>query len=410
MKKLNKLLAMITALAVMAMMCAVSAFAADYADEVGPLSLSKTLTMPEGTTTPDVTYTFEFTQDTESAQSTAVPIEDVELTFSATDTGATAEGTKTVTKTWMDILDGYDFTKPGLYVYYVTEKAGAATDSEGKYTGHYEYSQAEYKLSVLVDKDGNVTGVAAQQTKDDEGEDIETEEKVDPTVPDGQEDEDGDNVGDETDISADGHVNFNNNYYKTVANDPTGTDADEDEDEDGTDDNDGDSLYVEKFINVDEDYLDEDKEFTFTITVAFPANSDTATYTASVVDAAGGAVSPAQTLTFSRADEDSLEQTFTLRHGDRLVFTAIDIGATYTVTEAEDEDGDYTYVSGAVEEDAIVTDSADNGTQIVNTYDYSTDTPTGILINNLPYIALALVAIGGLVAYVVVRRKNEDEA
>ena len=39
-----------------------------------------------------------------------------------------------------------------------------------------------------------------------------------------------------------------------------------------------------------------------------------------------------------------------------------------------------------------------------------TVTSTGILISNLPYIALALVAIGGLVAYVVVRRRNADEA
>ena len=32
--------------------------------------------------------------------------------------------------------------------------------------------------------------------------------------------------------------------------------------------------------------------------------------------------------------------------------------------------------------------------------------PEGILISNLPYIALALVAIGGLVAYVIVRRQR----
>ena len=47
-----------------------------------------------------------------------------------------------------------------------------------------------------------------------------------------------------------------------------------------------------------------------------------------------------------------------------------------------------------------------------NTKDAGDNDPgtTGILVSNLPYIALALVAIGGLVAYVVVRRKADDEA
>ena len=37
-------------------------------------------------------------------------------------------------------------------------------------------------------------------------------------------------------------------------------------------------------------------------------------------------------------------------------------------------------------------------------------TTEGVLINSIPYIVLALVAIGGMVAYVVVRRRNADEA
>ena len=34
----------------------------------------------------------------------------------------------------------------------------------------------------------------------------------------------------------------------------------------------------------------------------------------------------------------------------------------------------------------------------------------GVLDNSIPYIVLALVAIGGMAAYVIVRRRNADEA
>ena len=47
---------------------------------------------------------------------------------------------------------------------------------------------------------------------------------------------------------------------------------------------------------------------------------------------------------------------------------------------------------------------------VTNNLDDTQIQPEGILISNLPYIALALVAIGGLVAYVVIRRRNADEA
>ena len=45
---------------------------------------------------------------------------------------------------------------------------------------------------------------------------------------------------------------------------------------------------------------------------------------------------------------------------------------------------------------------------ITNTYNETTQ--EGVLHNSIPYIVLALVAIGGMVAYVVVRRRNADEA
>ena len=41
-----------------------------------------------------------------------------------------------------------------------------------------------------------------------------------------------------------------------------------------------------------------------------------------------------------------------------------------------------------------------------NTFDDASVSPTGILINNAPYIILALVAAGGMTFYVVKKRKE----
>ena len=44
-----------------------------------------------------------------------------------------------------------------------------------------------------------------------------------------------------------------------------------------------------------------------------------------------------------------------------------------------------------------------NESQLDNTFE-------GVLHNSIPYIVLALVAIGGMAAYVIIRRRNADEA
>ena len=96
---------------------------------------------------------------------------------------------------------------------------------------------------------------------------------------------------------------------------------------------------------------------------------------------------------------------------DKVVFTKIAEGTKYTVEETDSRVGtapeqytvEYTNDTGAIAKTA-------NSATVTNTSNQEEETPTGILINNLPYIALALVAIGGLCAYVIVRRKADDEA
>ena len=53
-------------------------------------------------------------------------------------------------------------------------------------------------------------------------------------------------------------------------------------------------------------------------------------------------------------------------------------------------------------------DTGSNAAAFTNTSTYE-PTPTGILMNNLPYIILILVVLGGLTGYVASKRRREQE-
>ena len=107
--------------------------------------------------------------------------------------------------------------------------------------------------------------------------------------------------------------------------------------------------------------------------------------------------------------------TVNLKTNERLVFTDLDVGTVINVKEA-DYSADFNASATLNGASAAIADGVDAtaseaGNKLYVTNESKNDTtPEGILISNLPYIALALVAIGGLVAYVVVRRRNADEA
>ena len=142
------------------------------------------------------------------------------------------------------------------------------------------------------------------------------------------------------------------------------------------------------------------------------------TFSANIASAQDEQADAAATETTPATVKGACTKEITLKHNQRLVFTDLDVGATYTVAETEDAGYTAAYVKTAEGTAAAsVTGLSTNGTitekddSVAYTNTSKKDSkPTGILISNLPYIALALVAIGGLVAYVVVRRKADDEA
>ena len=419
MKKLNKFFAVLVALAMMATLCVSMAFAEKPADATA--DISKTLSLPVGTKIPGDTYTFRFTQITndenaisdanaQNAQEQNVATFDKTATYS--EAGTVADKASYVANV-EDVFAGLTFPKAGVYKYTVKEvipeanaEAGVSVetkenakdvvtkvtpDAQKKITTTEKtsYSEAEYVIIVgVATKDGEtyVETIKAQQTKDQEGK-ATTGEKLDPTVgEDGKSD-----------------VNFDNEYVKSVTNDDP---QDPGDDPQGTQD--GQTLYIEKKVDVPTGVTapaDKDtKLFHFTVDVEVPAGTQT-DVEYKVVKANGTVPETATKVTLANNKGQIIED---LANGDRIVLTNVPFGTTYEVTE-----DDYPAYDEAISynvESKIVTDGAKNASIATNTYNKDKDPATGLSIANLPFIVLALVAVGGLVAYVVVRRKSEDNA
>ena len=414
MKKLNKLFAILVAMAMVLSLTAVSAFAAVTGTEDAPAkaAITKNLKVPEGATVPAAKFKFEFSPAATGSTSAAPTIPAKYATFATTDTATNGVVTKQAT----DILSDVVWTTAGRYVYDVTEaqtayKAAAASDeaytsAEGT-TESFKCSKAKYKMTVDVKAKENgsgfyVSAIAVEKVLNDEG--AETSGKATPTNPTGEE-------------TGSNDFAFTNSYSKVADTTPT--------DEPGTPENPAAkaSFLIDK--TVAGTFKDTTKEFTFGLIIDQSKTNmaeQALTYKKIAKD---GKVTPVTDIT-----------SFTLKDGEQLAVYGAPIGTTYKVTETlpETDAVAQNYKSsvvvneggaaatkatvtnpeaagtGATVENALVKEGA-NSAAFTNTNTKGEEPgPEGILISNLPYIALALVAIGGLVAYVVVRRRNADEA
>lgn len=186
------------------------------------------------------------------------------------------------------------------------------------------------------------------------------------------------------------------------------------------------ALSVSKTIIVPEGaQIDETKSFTFTATVNKP---DVCTDTKFTYQLGNNNFEAEYNVPF----------TFTLKHGEELVARNLPEGATYTITESGEKNykasavyGDYTgtkdgdgeWVKGDGEEvkASAVGESLtvpQTGTvKIGNQGSYADFTntmgeepsPTGLLISNLPYIALVVVAAAGIAVYFAARKRKAYE-
>lgn len=415
----KKLLAGIMTATMALSMCmgtGVTAFAAPGDD---PLSLddargavTKNLIMDEDVTTPGATFKFTIekatgtvTDATGSDVTQYLSTDGPELTIDPVTIAQGAAGTveggiKTVTgearirdKDGGTLTPG-DFPHAGIYAYKIKEVKDTYTINDAT-KENMTYSKAEYTVFITItnrteDNGGGlkIESIKGVITVDDAGTDI-TDEKVPSTEP-GSSD-----------------LAFQNIYSKTGG---TGEEGDEWDPDLG-------ALSVSK--EVTGRYGDQTAKFDFSLTLyknatldAEVAQSDEKIYPTYKVELPDGSE-----LSYQFDDEtDEITHTFQLTHGQKITFTDVPVGTTYTLTEnngtkvtnydttiSGKADGvEFSETAMTVSKKLVGEDS--NYADVENSYD---ENPiTGIVSNNLPFIILIGAAVAGFAAYLIIKRRR----
>lgn len=370
--------------------------------------ITKEFKAPEGVTLPnDVKFAFSVTKvgfipwgvgedqidKTQETINSMPAISAADITFNAEDMakGTTAEGIVTVNKQGnnllAEVLAANSFPKAGIYRYEVKENQNTVAIGNGE---EMNYDQGTYYLEVITSidvetgeiiTDGGIVWIDNGEKKDPSpqikpGETIPTEEE---------------NVVVE---KANDFV-FKNRYKKDA-----GVDGD------------GNALTISKTITGDG--ADITKQFRFTLKI--PANASTAgqTLTYTKYNEAGTVVGTADSpITLGDAGT-----AFTLGQNEKIAVKGAQVGTSFTVTEEKD-----TYmVSNITTINGIPTENTDDNTaatstgklgektnSVAYTNNLDKDIPTGIILNNLPYILLVAAALGGIVLFVASRRRDYSE-
>ena len=350
-----------------------------------PLYIKKVFNKPaEGVTTPTETFTFHFTahsKNNDEALVGEVPaVEDITIAYTDADDkdNDTKVDGKQLIKESADALAKVTWTAAAQYTYDVVETAGTTKD--------LTYSKAAYRVSVFVEKTAagkfEVTNIQIKKLKDDQGNDAQgAKEEYKPGT---GEDKFGNNLA------------FENNYDKKDGNEnPGGGTEIKEEDKKG--------FALRKTIT-DENPSTTD-EFKFKFKVEKPVGTKSADTEFSYTLVKNGT---AETAVKGNYGEDI---EITLRHNDRVVFNDVLIGSKLTVNETDA--GVYT---GSVKSSMFNGTEGTANTGIIGDqttgnfveYENKKQTPTGLLIDNLPFIALVAVAGAGI--FFFVKNRKEEEA
>lgn len=434
MKKLKKLRKRLPAIALVVAMCmgtTISAFAADpKPDEIlskgtpansAQVAITKQLIMTSDTTIHDATFTFQIEKvsvddSTEIADVNQMPpINDVTAVFSSTDSTVDSNNVKTVLYQTTDLLANVSFPHAGEYVYKVKEKpddAGYTLSNEESYI----YSSAEYEIHVYVKEADGTLYVAYVGTyvsaKDNPAGSADIGTKVDATP------------GDKTTSDRYSKMVFTNTYTKIAGN--------------ATEDTANSALTISKVV--DGEYASKEKYFDFEVKVeVLPSlindiltNEGTSlTYKAFVVNELNEVVTSDENydgiLKVGTDDKKYIEITpgtpitIKLKHNQKLAFTDMIVGVEFTVKEigtpyytanySQTVNGEGPSASNNTEVGVnVVTDSkliGESKNSVDFTNSYRDITPTGVIVNNLPYVMILILAAGSFMAFVVVKSRKK---
>ncbi|MCL2654190.1 MAG: hypothetical protein FWD65_00585 [Coriobacteriia bacterium] len=397
--------------------------------------ITKVLQMPVGTTIPTASFKFTATavsvDGVDAATAGNMPAlnmpASIDYSPASHGTAATADAnTATYTQESEDsIFDGVTFPHAGIYVYDITEDATNSTTFVAGSGQEMVYSPASYKLYVFVANDG-IGGLYVRAVSDVvttvDNSDQTADFKVDPTP--------GEQGMVFTNTYMHTHLGSITNPNLAVSKKVTGSYADM-------------TLYFPYTMTVkapDVSY-DPDGDLPPSSVTASPVpfTATAPTYKAYILNAAGeiildptpnsvtGTGVTVSTTTGLITVTSGEEFTYSLQHGQKLVFIDTPVGATFDVKElgtpsyvpAVDvlgNDAAGTYTSPADHHTAAAGVALDTGAYLVsesvNKADYTNNlpdiTPTGLLINNLPYIGLIVLAVGAVVVYVVTKSRKRN--
>ena len=145
---------------------------------------------------------------------------------------------------------------------------------------------------------------------------------------------------------------------------------------------------------------DKNKDFTFLITFTLPEGKTIDTENTNIQFIVNGTtVSTPDEFTFDENGQATVE--YTVKHGGTIEITNLPDGMGYSVKEKGEEDG-------KLDEYVVTYENAegtmDQDQSVVVTNDKSADVPTGITLDNMPYIILMAVALVGLGAFALRKR------
>ncbi len=360
-------------------------------------AVTKVLRMPAGVTTPGAGFTFTFAKknvdgSTAAGDLAAMPaIANKTVSFTSADEGITAGGVKLVAKETSNLFAGVVWPHAGIFIYTVTETADTYTIADPT-KEQMTYSGASYDIAVYVEEGAGglfVSAIAAVITvKDASNEGGDVGDKVDPT-PRGLPEVEGDYS----------KMIFTNTYLKNNGGEnPT------------------DSV-LDLSKTVTGSFGNKTKYFLFDVTVSNPSTiMDTGkTYRAYVLDENDTVVTDTNNADITDIKTDPVHGAYIefttneakaihLKHGQRLAFIDLPVGAKYSVTEsaAVGYSPSYTITAdgsgiaaaaGNENENLGFADEyvRENENSISFTNTCREVTPTGVSIDNLPYIVIVLL-------------------
>ena len=394
-------------------------------------TITKILQVPVGAAKPGEDFKFTFTakgyaSDEDGdlvANTTGMPLPGIAgvVTIPNSSIGAaTPEGGYQIFKGSLDvfalpgtspIINGDSFPHAGIFIYEVQEIPPSPV------TAGMKYSQAKYEMYVYVTNTSETAPTGALQIKDVGFRILATDGAgIDPVgttiVPNSS---DPDTQGIATDAPKQDPI-FTNRYAQPA------------------------DLEISKAVTGN--FADTTKMFTYTLKVTRPQAAadidDTQSYVGTIYKMDGTPVTPGRTVTVSFTDNATeASVTFTLAHGEKVDFLpapvgpaivgvpnpgvqdGLPMGSTWELTEtgaprywarvAYNNNGTTGSAAAPDEGDPLTINALTLGAG-VNSAAWSNEhrdiTPTGILMNNLPFILLIVVSIGGFVAYIANKRRK----